>query len=141
MKIKNVNLSNDPEIKTQPVFNEDNKDTIAKKQKKQFITDTSSMLKVTFEDDTALYLYAPKGYDYDGATIPFGIGKGNMKLLIPALFHDIMCDKKEIINYNRELSSKIFYECLVYCHVNKIIAGVMYLFVDNFQKFQDWGRK
>ena len=28
-----------------------------------------------FDDDTKLVLYAPKGYKFDGATIPFNIGK------------------------------------------------------------------
>jgi len=114
------------------LFNDNEKD-IKDKTKKQFITCHKSYLKVKFEDNTSLIIEASKGYKFDGATIPFNIGKGNMKLLIPALFHDIMCDNKSLVNYDRNLASRIFKEALILCGVNKIIAQLMYLAVELFQ--------
>ena len=74
-----------------------------------------------------------------GATIPFGIGKGNMKLQIPALFHDVMCDDKSTNNFDRNEASRIFKACLIACGVNKHIAHLMYLAVEGFQiVFCDW---
>lgn len=82
------------------------------------------------------------GYVYDGASIPFKIGKGNMRLLIPALYHDIMCEDKRKIGYNRNLSSLIFRELLIQCGVNKVKAQIMYLAVDNWQRLQKgWKNK
>lgn len=138
-KIKQVILSNDPHIHTRSVLFGDDKETIKKKNKKQFITCEASSLTILFMDDTSITLFAQKGYEFDGATIPFGIGKGNMKILVPALFHDIMCDDKSTINYDRKLASEIFKTCLISCGVKKYIAHLMFLAVETFQiLFCDW---
>ena len=53
--------------------------------------------------------------------------------------HDVMCDDKSTINYNRNAASKIFKACLIACGVNKHIAHLMYLAVEGFQiVFCDW---
>lgn len=132
-KIKDLKLSNDPVIKLRAVLFDDSEEEIKDKNKKQFMTTESSMLNVIFEDNTSLYLYAPKNYSFDGATIPFGIGKGNMKLAIPALFHDITCENKSLVDYDRKLASSIFKEALLKCKVNKLIAEDMYLHVELYQ--------
>ena len=138
-EIKKVILSNDPHIHTRSVLFDEKEKVIEDKNKKQFVTCTDATLTVIFSDNTTIDLYAPKGYKFDGATIPFGIGKGNMKLLIPALFHDIMCDNKATINYNRKQANLIFKACLIECDVNKFIAQLMYLAVEAFQiVFCDW---
>lgn len=134
-------LTNDPDIHTRPVLPEDDEKTIKDKQTKMFITGAESQLQIYFSDETITVIYAPKDYSFDGATIPFKIGKGNMKLQIPALFHDIICDTKAIVEYDRALSSEIFYKALLLCHVNKVIASIMFFFVDNFQKLMDWDNK
>ena len=140
-EIKQVILSNDPHIHTKSVLLYDDKETIKKKNKKQFITCQASTLTVLLTDNTEIKLFADKGYEFDGATIPFGIGKGNMKLLIPALFHDIMCDTKSIINYERNLANKIFKACLIACGVHPIIAQSMYLIVEVYQTvFCNWSK-
>ena len=125
-QIKELRLSNNPHIHARSVlFNED-KEKIKDKNRKQFITCNSASLTILFDDDTKLVLYAPKGYKFDGATIPFNIGKGNMKLLIPALYHDILCDNKNFVDYDRNLASKIFKAALLNCGVNKTTAQMMY---------------
>lgn len=132
-KIVKLTLSNDPNIHARSVLLGDSADTIKKKNKKQFIVSTDCSLTVYFNDDSTFVLTAKKGYLFDGATIPFNIGKGNMKLLIPALFHDIMCDDKACVSYNRQLSSDIFYEALLECEVQPFIAKLMYTVVNIYQ--------
>jgi hypothetical protein len=122
-----------PYIHTRAVYPDDPQDVIKDKQKKPFMNGFTVILTV-FLKDRQFTITALKGYCYDGATIPFGLGKGNMKLLIPALFHDIMCDKKELVNCDRNLSSLIFKELLLLCEVPKWKANVMYFAVDNFQR-------
>lgn len=141
-EIKNLKLSNNPHIHARSVLLNENREKIKDKNKKQFVTCNSASLTVFFDDNTKLVLYAPKGYKFDGATIPFNIGKGNMKLLIPALFHDIICDNKNFVDYDRNLASRIFKAALIACGVNKLIAHTMYLAVETYQIFLGkWSRK
>jgi len=141
-KIKSLTLTNDPCIHTRSVLFDDDKTLIKNKNKKQFITCKNSMLIVQFTDGSTVKLFAPKGTIFDGATIPFNIGKGNMKLLIPALFHDIMCDDKSLIDYNRQIADEIFREALIKCKVNKALANFMFLQVELYQMlFCDWRKK
>ena len=140
--MKKLILNKTPHIHCRSVLLNDDRDKIKDKNKKQFITCNSTSLTVLFEDNTQLLLFAPKGYKFDGATIPFNIGKGNMKLLVPALFHDIMCDRKQIIDYDRNLASRIFKALLIDCGVNKTTAQIMYLAVEAYQKlFGKWNKR
>lgn len=138
-KIQKLTLSNDPHIHTRVVTFTDGKQEAKSKNKKQFETCNESTLTVILTDETTIEINAPKGYLFDGATIPFGIGKGNMKLQIPALFHDILCDNKAIVDFDRKLASNIFKECLLECGVNKVMTEIMYLAVEAFQSvFGNW---
>ena len=137
-KIKDLFLYTDPVICTRSVLLHGD---VEDKNKKQFITTKDTYLIITFTDYTTLILFANSGFKFDGATIPFNIGKGDMRLLIPTLFHDIMCNSKEVVDYNRNLSSLIFRELLIECGVNKIQAQMMYLAVDNWQRLCRWTRK
>jgi hypothetical protein len=137
-KIKDLFLYTDPVICTRSVLLHEN---VEDKNKKQFITTKDTYLGITFTDYTTLILFANSGFKFDGATIPFNIGKGDMRLLIPALFHDIMCDDKDVVDYNRQLSSLIFRELLIACGVNKVTAQLMYLAVDAWQRLCGWDRK
>lgn len=141
--IKQVILSNDPQISTRAVLFSDKKEEQKNKNKKPFITKKEAMLTVLFDDeDKTLNIIAPKYYIFDGATIPFGLGKGNMQFQIPALFHDIVCENKMIVGYDRKLASMIFKACLLSCGVNKCMAQVMYLAVEAYQKiFCDWSKE
>lgn len=137
-KIKDLFLYTDPEIETRSVLLYEK---IGDKNEKQFITTKDTYLVITFTDFSSLTLFVNSGYKFDGATIPFNIGKGNMKLQIPALFHDTMCEDKDVVDYNRQLSSLIFRELLIACGVNKITAQLMYLAVDAWQRLCGWDRK
>ena len=133
-----VEIFGDPDIDVREVFPGESKEDIKKKNKKPFIARQGAIIKIAYisqKGKSEFYSFSNvPGYEYDGATIPFRIGKGNMKLLIPALFHDIMCENKDKIGFNRYLSSLVFRELLIKCKVNKVIAQGMFLAVEIFQR-------
>jgi len=144
-KEKNLEISIDtyPIVLCRTILPSDTKAERKSKNKKQFINLRTSLLTIKdTEKNREFCIIAHKDYCFDGATIPFGIGKGNMKLLMPALFHDIMCDNKETVDYDRQLSSLIFKHLLIMCGVPRIKANFMYGCVDNYQKlFGKWRKK
>ena len=132
-KYFSVELFGDPDIRVREVLPYDDEDTVKDKNRKPFQANKTALIKVVY-DDKVYFISNETNYKYDGASIPFKIGKGNMKLLIPSMFHDIMCEDKILVDKNRKLSSMIFKELLLQCKVNKLTAEIMYLTVDNYQK-------
>lgn len=87
----------------------------------------------------------PKKFRWDGATIApvfwLLIGtKTDPRFKIPSLVHDYLCKHKEVIDYDRNFSSKVFRALLITSKVSKLKAQTMYLAVDNFQRFKNWGK-
>ena len=85
----------------------------------------------------------PKNYCWDGATIPRFFwrligAKTSAEFLIPSLVHDWMCVYHNSVGYDRNFSSRVFRALLIAAGVGKFKAQVMYLAVDNFQKFCGW---
>ena len=85
-----------------------------------------------------------EGYCYDGASIPRFFWRvigsnAQAEFLIPALIHDVICENHQYVNNNRELSSNVFRALLIASGVSELKANIMFLAVDNFQKFCDWG--
>ncbi len=72
----------------------------------------------------------PKGYCYDGASIPrlfwrvIGANTDN-KFLIPALIHDVLCEHHEYVNYDRSFSTDVFNALLECSRVNKLSRFMM----------------
>lgn len=130
-----VQLYGDPDVDVREVLPDDTPDIVKDKNRFPFIARQRAFIKVFYEGEWFAINNKPN-YKYDGATIPFRIGKGNMKLLIPALYHDIICEDKNLIKQNRYLSSLIFRELLFQCKVNKLVAQGMFLIVDIFQRTQ-----
>lgn len=134
-----VELIGNPDISVRWVTPFDDDETVENKNKKPFQTNKSALIKVFYQDkngnETTKVISNPTNYTYDGASIPFKIGKGNMKLLIPALFHDLMCEDKTRIDCNRRLSSLIFKDLLIQCKVNPTTAQIMFEAVDIYQRF------
>lgn len=101
-------------------------------------------LKVTIKDTNKTYSFdVPKGYKWDGATVPKFfwriVGSSTQpEFLIASCIHDVLCENHNYIDNNRNLSSKIFKELLLIAGVSKIKAQIMYLSVDNFQRFCGW---
>lgn len=139
-KCFSVELFGDPDIKVREVLPTDDEKTVKDKNKKPFVAQKVAVIKVIYGDEV-YFIANETNFKYDGASIPFKIGKGNMKLLIPALYHDIICDDKTLVNCNRKLSSMIFRELLIQCKVNKVTAQIMYLAVDSYQRFMTGWKK
>lgn len=85
----------------------------------------------------------PAYYKYDGATIPrifwrvIGSNTDN-SFLIAALIHDWCCSQKDCVDNDRNFSSIVFKSLLLTGGVSKLKAQIMYLAVDNFQRFCNW---
>lgn len=86
----------------------------------------------------------PKGYCWDGASIPrlfwrlIG-AKTDPRFLVPSMIHDVLCENHNYVDNDRYFADKVF-ERLLYCSkVNGFSRWMMFHSVDNFQKFQGWG--
>lgn len=113
-------------------------------KKYPFVNKTS--LKVALIDkvkEDVYYFVIPKGYCYDGATIPkffwriIGSNTDN-SFLIPALIHDVLCENHHYINNDREFSSKVFNALLDVAEVPAFKRFLMKNSVDLFQRFCGW---
>lgn len=103
-------------------------------------------IKVTLFDHIKEEVYTftiPKGYCYDGATIPkffwrvIGSSTDN-SFLIPALIHDVLCENHHYVNNDREFSSKVFDALLEVAEVPPFKRFLMKNSVDFFQRFCAW---
>lgn len=136
-----VELIGDPQVLMRCVLPCDTLLIAKDKYKYPFLAQQSALIKIHYVDENGKEINKiisnPTNHKYDGATIPFRIGKGNPKLLVGALFHDLMCDDKSIIDFNRRLSSLILKDLLIQCKVNILIAWIMFFFVEIYQKRMD----
>ena len=57
------------------------------------------------------------------------------------MIHDKLCENHDFIGNDRYLSSLIFERLLRVAGVNKLKRRVMFLAVDNFQRFCGWNKK
>ena len=109
----------------------DSKEERKDKKKKPYI----NKMGVTFYIDylgSHYGVYIPKNYTWDGASTP---GFHHLPALLDAsMCHDIICENKEMIGYDRQLSSMVFREIGIASGVNKAFMYLAYNAVDNFQK-------
>lgn len=108
-------------------------------------------LRVKLEDCEREKTYKftiPKGYCYDGMTIPrfawtlIGVSKENNCGLIAALIHDYLCEHKDIIDNNKSLSTNVFNALLKTGGFNSFRRFVMKNSVACFQTlFCKWGKQ
>lgn len=112
--------------------------------KKPYLNKTRCVFTVFYKDEQYAIL-CEKGYDWDGASIPFGFrwligAKGKPQFLVPSMVHDKLCENHNFIKNDRYLSSLIFRELLIVYKVGKFRANIMFNAVDNFQKVAGgWG--
>ena len=98
---------------------------------------------VDYKKEKTYNFEIPKGYCYDGASIPrlfwriIGSNTDN-KFLIPALIHDILCENHSYIDYDRKFSTEVFNALLESGEVNAFKRFLMKNSVDCFQKTQKW---
>ena len=85
----------------------------------------------------------PKNYCWNGSDIPrifwriIG-SKSEPQYLISSCLHDWVLENKQVIDYNRRLSTDIFRCCLLEAGVGKVKASIMAESVDLYQRFCLW---
>ena len=72
-----VELFGDPDIQVREILPSDSEETIKNKNRKPFQAQKVAIIKITY-GDSVYFVSNETGYCYDGATIPFKVGKGNM---------------------------------------------------------------
>lgn len=116
----------------------------SKEEMQKPYVNTERCMFTIFYKDEQFVICCEKGYDWDGASIPFGfrwlIGpKGSPKFLVPSMVHDKLCENHSFVKNDRYLSSLVLRELLIAYKVCKFKANVMFNVVDNFQKlFEGW---
>lgn len=121
-----------------------------KKSIKKYPFINKKNLKVRLADyikDKTYNFEIPKGYCYDGASIPrlfwrvIGANTDN-RFLIPALIHDVLCENHHYVDNDRKFSTRVFNVLLVESEVGPVKRYLMKNSVDIFQKlFCRWNQK
>lgn len=126
-------------VDIEPITTVKNSRLCSKEQMKKPYINVERCVFTIFYKEEQFVILCEKGYDWDGASIPFGFrwligAKGSPQFLVPSMVHDKMCENHNFIKNNRYLSSLIFRELLIAYGVGKFKANVMFNAVDNFQK-------
>lgn len=82
-----------------------------------------------------LWVVVPLGFKSDGCSIPWIFRlilgcKHNPKYVVASIIHDYIVENPQVVDYNRKLSSQMFYNVLLKEKVNKYLAYVLYLGVE-----------
>ena len=98
-------------------------------------------LTITIKYDIDKYKFKiPKNYDWNGANVPpfcwLIIGQQKEpRFKLASCVHDYLCEHKEVINYDRYLSTLIFETlCEYFGRFNDVKRWAMFHSVDNYQK-------
>lgn len=111
---------------------------------KPFICEEELRVIIVDEIEQETYEFLiPKGYTWDGATIPRVFwrligSKSDNRFLVPSLIHDVLCENHDYIDNQRYLSTIIFERLLYVSKVNAFNRWMIKHSVDNFQKFCGW---
>lgn len=115
-------------------------------KKYPFINKTKIEVKLFDHKKEKAYGFTiPKGYCYDGASIPrmfwrlIGSNTDN-SFLIPALIHDVLCENHQYIMNDRDFSSEVFNALLEVSEVGKFKRCLMKHSVNFYQRFCGWGK-
>ena len=114
-------------------------------EKYPFINKKDLEVKLVDSKNFKTYKFTiPKGYCYDGASIPkifwriIGSNTDN-KFLVPALVHDVLCENHSYVDSDRLFSSKVFNALLEASEVRPFKRFLMKNSVNIFQKiFCKW---
>lgn len=98
-------------------------------------------VSITYFDECIPSFTIPKGYSWDGATIPriFWrlIGANTSpEFLIPSMIHDVLCENHQYVQYDRYLSTIILERLLYVSGVGFFKRWMMKHSVDNYQKIK-----
>ena len=116
-------------------------------KKYPFINKTNLTVRLKDKVNDRTYEFdIPKGYCYDGASIPrffwrvIGSPTDN-SFLIAALVHDVLCENHQYIMNDVEFSTEVFNALLESSKVGKFKRYLMKHSVNTFQKlFCKWGK-
>lgn len=98
-----------------------------------------------YKRDKTYKFVIPKGYCYDGASIPrlfwriIGANTDN-RFLIPALIHDVLCENHDYIDNDKNFSSEVFNALLEAEKVSSLKRFLMKNSVNCFQCFCHWNK-
>lgn len=81
----------------------------------------------------------PKGYCWDGATIPRMFwrligSKTAPEFLIASMIHDVLCENHKYVDNNRYFADKVFERLLYVAGVNPVTRFIMFHSVEGYQK-------
>lgn len=112
--------------------------------KKPYFLLHSVDVEVLYEDKTYNFTVEER-YRWNGANVPFGLwhligSPSDNRFRIPSMIHDKLCENHHFIGHDRKLSSIIFERLLQVAGVNKFKRKLMFLAVDNFQRFCGWNK-
>lgn len=95
-------------------------------------------------DKNKIYTFViPKGYKWDGATIPRMFwriigSKTDPAFLIASMVHDVLCENHHYVDNDRYFADKVFERLLYVADVPAFQRWLMFHSVDNFQKLCKW---
>lgn len=133
-----------PELNVQFVMPWMTSEQVKEINKKPFICEEELKVIIVDEVEQESYEFTiPKGYTWDGATIPRVFwrligSKSDNRFLVPSLIHDVLCENHDYIDSQRYLSTIIFERLLYVSKVNAFNRWMIKHSVDNFQKFCGW---
>lgn len=113
---------------------------------KPFIVTADLGITIEYEGETYTFTI-PKGYDWNGANVPpfawWIIGQQKEpRFKLASCVHDYMCEHKEVVGYNRYLSTLVFEtNCEYFGRFNAFKRWAMFHSVDNWQKTQRWKKE
>ena len=110
---------------------------------KPFYTSKSLSLMVFYKGNTYDF-QIEAGYEWNGANVPWLAWKiigqqFDPRFKLASCVHDYLCENKEVIAYDRYLSTLIFEAlCEHFGRFNSLKRFLMFHTVDNAQKFRNW---
>jgi hypothetical protein len=139
-----IYFNDEPDVRIRYVLPTSTQREIQSIKKYPFLNKKELKVKIKDLKKDKLYSFTiPNGYCWDGATISRVFwriigAKTDNTFMIASLLHDYACENKDIIARDRNLSSRMFKALLLEGSVSKIKAEIMYLAVDNYQRFCGW---
>lgn len=124
-----------------PSMTESDKESV---KKYPFINRKDLYVELTDKNKNVTYTFTiPKGYCWDGATIPRLFwrlvgAKTDPVFLIASMIHDVLCENHSYVDNDRYFADKVFERLLYVAGVNPVTRFLMFHCVDNFQKFCKW---
>lgn len=141
-----IKFDNVPDLDVQIIMPWMTPEQVKEINKKPFICEEELGVTLIDEIEQTTYSFViPKGYTWDGATIPRVFwrligSKSDNRFLVPSLIHDVLCENHDYIVDDRYFSTIVFERLLYVSKVNAFNRWMIKHSVDNFQKVAGgWG--